>query len=85
MLNAAFNTSLSQVRASVKDINGNPLPGITVNFVIGNNPYGNLTLNRYYDNTDTSGAAYTNCTAGLGTVKIISGKLSPAEIPVAAA
>jgi flagellin-like protein len=85
MLNAAFNTSLSQIRASVKDINGNPLLGITVNFVIGNNPYGNLTLNRYYDNTDTSGAAYANCTAGLGTVKIISGKLSPAEIPVAAA
>jgi hypothetical protein len=83
-LNAVFNTSLSQIQASVKDINGHPLPNITVNFVVGNNPYGNLTLSQYYNNTDASGTAYVNCTAGLGTVKIISGKLSPIEIPVAA-
>jgi flagellin-like protein len=84
-LNAGFNATLSQIQASVRDINGNPLSGITVNFVITNNPYGNLTLGRYYDITDASGTASADCTAGLGTVKIISGKLSPVEIPVAAA
>jgi len=85
-LNAVFITSPKPlVQASVKDINGNPLSGITVNFMIGNNPYGNLTLDRYYNITDASGITVVNCTAGLGTVKVMYGKFSPIEIAVSAA
>jgi len=85
VLNAAFLIHpVSQIEASVRDINGNPLPNITVNFVIANNPYGNLTLDRYYNTTGITGITYANCTGGLGTVKVVYGKLSPVEIPVAA-
>ncbi|MDP3563127.1 MAG: Ig-like domain-containing protein, partial [Methanoregula sp.] len=84
-LNAVFIPSpLSHVQASVKDINGNPLRALTVNFVVSNNPYGNLTLDRYYNTTDQSGTTFVNCTAGLGTVKVVYGKFTPIEIAVAA-
>lgn len=82
-LNAEFIAPpSSQVVASVRDINGNPLSGITINFMIGNNPYGNVTLDRYYNTTDSTGTTLANYTAGIGTVKILYGKLSPVEIPV---
>jgi hypothetical protein len=79
-LNAVFLNP--QVSVTVRDINGNPMPGITVNFVVGNNPYGNLTFDRYYNTTDNNGLTLTNWTGGLGTIKVVYGKLSPVEIPV---
>jgi hypothetical protein len=79
-LNAEYNAPL--IKVSVKDINGNPVSNITVNFLKGSDKYGNLTLDRYYNTTDLSGTTFANITEGQGTVKVIYGKLSPVEINV---
>jgi len=79
-LNAEFSNQ--HVLVTIRDINGNLMPGITVNFVVGNNPYGNLTFDRYYNTTDTNGSTNTNWTGGIGTIKVVYGKLSAVEIPV---
>jgi FlaG/FlaF family flagellin (archaellin) len=70
------------VNVTVKDINGNPVPGITVNFAIGSNPYNNLMFGPYYNITDSSGVATTEIVAGNGTVKVICGKFPVMEVPV---
>jgi hypothetical protein len=80
-----FNSSVLNhdiVNVTVKDINGNPVPGVTVNFAIGSNPYNNLMFGPYYNITDSTGIATTEISAGNGTVKIICGKFPVMEVPV---
>jgi hypothetical protein len=70
------------VNVTVKDINGNPVPGVTVNFAIGTNPYNTLMFGPYYNATDSTGVATTEVTAGNGTIKAICGKFPVMEVPV---
>ena len=72
----------SVVTVTVKDINGKPVPGITVNFALGSNPYNNLTFNPYFALTDDQGKASTLVIAGIGTIKAIYGKFPVMEVPV---
>jgi flagellin-like protein len=72
----------SVVNATVKDINGKPVPGVIVNFAIGSNPYNNLTFGPYFSVTDPAGNATTLVTAGIGTIKVIYGKFPVTDVPV---
>jgi hypothetical protein len=77
-INLSVNNALT---VTLKDINGNPVRGKTVNFAIGSNPYNNLSFSPYYDITNSSGMATTSVTNGTGTIKIIYGKII-IEVPV---
>ncbi len=80
-----FNSSVLNhdiVNVTVKDINGNPVPGVTVNFAIGSNPYNTLMFGPYYAVTDSTGIATTEVFAGNGTIKVISGKFPVMDVPV---
>jgi hypothetical protein len=79
-LNAVFDNPM--IKVSIKDINDNPLSNITVSFLKSNDKYGNLTLERYYSTTDSTGATFVNVTDGQGTVKVVYGKLPQPEINV---
>jgi flagellin-like protein len=79
-LNAEFDEPI--IKVSVKDINNDPVPDITVSFVKSNDKYANLTLERYYNTTDLSGTTFVNVTEGRGTVKVVYGKLPQTEINV---
>jgi hypothetical protein len=82
-LNAEFDNSSKSINVWVKDIVGNPLPNITINFVKVNDRYGNLTLDHYYSTTTgPTGTTSVNVTHGQGTVKVIYGKLPQPEINV---
>ena len=85
---AYFITNPPSVIVTIKDINGNlvPAPGAVVNYIVEQNQqYGNLTLNKYVDTT-VNGISYTNFTScgptSIGTVKVVSGQLSPIEVGV---
>jgi FlaG/FlaF family flagellin (archaellin) len=69
------------VNVTLLDINGGPVPGKTVNFAIGSNPYNNLTFYPYYNVTDETGTATTSILNGTGTIKVIYGKFL-FEVPV---
>jgi len=69
------------VTVTLRDINGNPVPGQMVNFVTGSDPYHNLTFSPYYSLTDNNGNATTSVTSGIGTIKAIYGKFV-VEVPV---
>jgi hypothetical protein len=82
-LNGNFTNTTRSINADVKDVNGKPLSGITVNFMVVKNPDGNLTLDRYLSTTDATGSTFVTVTDGIrGTVEIIYGKLSPIDITV---
>jgi hypothetical protein len=78
-----FSSVLNQtiVNVTLLDINGGPVPGKTVNFAIGSNPYNNLTFYPYYNVTDETGTATTSILNGTGTIKVIYGKFL-FEVPV---
>jgi hypothetical protein len=77
-INLSVNNALT---VTLKDINGNPAQGKTVNFAIGSNPFNNISFSPYYDITNSSGMATTSVTNGTGTIKIIYGKIV-IEVPV---
>jgi hypothetical protein len=80
-----FNSTLlghDIVNVTVKDINGNPVPGVTVNFAIGSNPYNSLLFGPYYNITGSDGVAMTEVFAGNGTVKAICGEFPVMDVQV---
>ena len=77
---SALNATV--VNVTVRDINGRPVPGVTVNFVLGSNPYNNLTFAPFFALTDSTGNATTTATDGIGTIKAIYGKFPVMEVPV---
>ncbi|MFZ1127151.1 archaellin/type IV pilin N-terminal domain-containing protein [Methanoregula sp.] len=73
------------VNVTIRDINGNSVQGAVVNYIAEQSQqYGNLTLNDYVGTTDINGMNSTNITCGIGTVKVVSGQLSPIEVAVRA-
>ena len=79
-IRTTLNTTV--VNVTVKDINGVPVPGVTVNFAVGSNPFNNLTFAPYFALTDSTGNASTIATEGIGTIKAIYGKFPVMEVPV---
>jgi hypothetical protein len=78
----SYAPNQSVVVATVKDINGNPVPGITVNFAVGSNPYNNLIFSPYYNVTDSAGKTTSFVSNGNGTIKVIYGKFPVIDVPV---
>jgi hypothetical protein len=78
----SYAPNQSVVVATVRDINGNPVPGITVNFAIGSNPFNNLIFSPYYNVTDSAGKTTSFVSNGNGTIKVIYGKFPVIEVPV---
>jgi hypothetical protein len=76
------NLNQSFVNVTVKDINGKPVSGVTVNFAMGSNPYNNITFSPYFAQTDSAGNATTIATDGIGTIKVIYGKFPVIDVPV---
>ena len=82
MIANSYAPNQSVVIVTVKDINGNPVPGITVHFATGSNPYNNLNFSPYYNVTDSTGKTTSFVSDGNGTIKIIYGKFPVIEVPV---
>jgi hypothetical protein len=76
------NSTCDFVIVTVKDINGKPVQGVTVNFAKGSDPYHNLVFGPYYNVTDADGNTNTMVKAGNGTIKVIYGKFPEDEVPV---
>jgi hypothetical protein len=72
----------NQIEATVKDIEGKPVNGAVVNFMVFYDRYGNLTVDPWSDPTDESGIATANVTGGNGTIRVVSGKLAYVDIAV---
>ena len=81
-LSAQFDAPSQEILAAVRDINGDPVSNQTVSFLITGNPYGNLTLDRFYNMTDAYGTAGARCLAGLGTVRVSFQKLPAVDLTV---
>jgi flagellin-like protein len=67
---------------TVRDINGNRINHVLVNFQIGNNPYNNLMIQPYTGYTDLFGNISVDVTNGNGTVNVLCGKLPSAQVSV---
>jgi hypothetical protein len=78
----SYAPNQSVVIVTVKDLNGNPVPGITIHFATGSNPYNNLNFSPYYNVTDSTGKTTSFVSDGNGTVKVIYGKFPVIEVPV---
>jgi hypothetical protein len=78
-LNAEY--TYPTITATVRDIEGKPVEGCAVSFLVVHDVYGNLTLDRWSTVTNGMGIATTNVTAGNGTVRVLSGKLPYVELP----
>ena len=72
----------NQIKARVKDIEGKPVEGIAVNFLVLYDKYGNLTLNPWSNITDETGEVTTTVSSGNGTIRVLSGKLAYADIAI---
>lgn len=71
------------LNVTITDINGNPVPGAAVNYIIEVNPFGNLTLSNYVGTTDSKGTNSSKVlNNGTGTIKILSGSFTPIELAV---
>jgi len=75
-------TMFPDIKVSVFDIGGHPVSGSVVNFLRMNDPFGNLTLSNWSAATDSHGTVLTTWLDGMGTIRVISGKLSPVDLPV---
>jgi|GEM_PF-1002027 len=80
---ATFNPSLSSINVTVLSVNGKPVSGADLSYVLDTNQFGTLRLSSYIGETDSTGSNSTLVTFGNGTVKVISGDLSPVVVPVA--
>jgi len=78
--NAGINQT--QITVTVKDLSNNPVKDATVSFTKLYDVYGNLTLDRWSGISDASGILLTNVTEGKGTVRVLSGKIAPFDVPV---
>ena len=76
------STNQTRITALVRDLHNNPVTDATVTFTRFYDVYGNLTLDRWSGRTDATGTVVTNVTGGLGTVRVLSGKLNPADVPI---
>lgn len=74
--------SLTRITAVVSDLHNKPVEDVTVTFTRLYDVYSNLTLDRWSGRTDSSGRVITNVTGGKGTIRVISGKIAPVEVPV---
>lgn len=74
----------TQVVATVRDLEYNPVPDATVIFTKLQDVYQNLTLDKWSGKTDATGIIITNVTEGTGTIRVNSGKISPVDVPVRA-
>ena len=69
----------TRLNVTVIDVGGHPVSGLTVNYIIGTNQFGNLTMDNYVGTT-VNGYNQTNVTCGVGSIKIAAGNLQPIEI-----
>lgn len=72
----------NQIEARIKDIEGKPVKGIAVNFLVLYDKYGNLTLNPWSNTTDENGEATTTVIEGNGMIRVLSGKLAYVDIAI---
>ncbi|NQE04834.1 hypothetical protein C5S32_03090 [ANME-1 cluster archaeon GoMg1] len=72
----------NQIKSKIKDIEGKPVKGIAVNFLVLYDKYGNLTLNPWSNTTDENGEATTTVIEGNGTIRVLSGKLAYVDIAI---
>jgi len=79
---AVWIANQTRITALVRDLHNNPVTDATVTFTRFYDVYGNLTLDRWSGKTDATGTIVTNVTEGVGTVRVLSGKLNPADVPV---
>ena len=79
-LNASYSSPT--ITAHVKDIEGKPVEGIVVNFLVLYDKYGNLTLNPWSNTTDETGKVTTTVIEGNGTIWVFSGKLPYVDIAI---
>ena len=77
------------INVTILDINGNPVPDQVVNYIIDNNPSGNLTLSYYVGETNNSGMNSTMVLGdgntgggGTGTVNVVYGDFQPYPVMV---
>jgi flagellin-like protein len=82
-LYAAFGTVVPDwVNVTVKDIHGIGLSNLPVNYIVEYNQFGDLTLSKYEGTTDLNGNDSVEVMNGNGTIKIVTGQLSPIELAV---
>jgi flagellin-like protein len=80
---ATFNPSLASINVTVLNVNGKPVSNADISYILDSNQFGTLRLSSYIGMTDNSGSNSTIVSFGNGTVKVISGQLSPIVVPVA--
>jgi len=71
------------VNVTIKDIHGIGVSNLSVNYIVEYNQFGDLTLSKYEGMTDPNGNDSVEVMRGNGTIKIVSGQLSPIELAVA--
>lgn len=79
-VNGLSNTT--EIVATVRDLDYQPVQGVAVMFVKVQDVYGNLTLDRWSGLTGASGQFSANITQGTGTIRVSSGKIPPVDVPV---
>jgi flagellin-like protein len=82
-LEATFDFTNNQIAVDLVNINGNNVPAANVNYIVEYNQFGNLTLSNYAGTTLGNGINSTCVTGGIGTIKVVSGQISPIELAVA--
>ncbi len=78
-----FNPSLTSINVTVLNVNGKPVSNADISYVLDSNQFGTLRLSSYIGVTDNTGSNSTLVSFGNGTVRVISGQLSPIVVPVA--
>ena len=71
------------MNVTIKDIHGIGVSNLSVNYIVESNQFGDLTLSKYEGMTDPNGNDSVEVMSGNGTIKIVSGQLSPIELAVA--
>lgn len=71
------------MNVTIKDIHGIGVSNLSVNYIVEYNQFGDLTLSKYEGMTDPNGNDSVEVMSGNGTIKIVSGQLSPIELAVA--
>ena len=82
--NAVFvsNPPANFINVTITDINGKGVNNAVINYILGSNQFGNLTLDNYVGVTGINGMNSSNVTSGVGSVKVTYGNFAPIEIAV---
>lgn len=82
---AYYNTSSSLsspvINVTITDVNGKPVPNVSVNYIIDYQSSA-ISLSNYVGTTDSGGNNSSSVFYGVGTVKIMSGQLPDSRVTV---